>query len=44
MEREEYRQEIDKLNIICEKLYEELEALRAKYSDIDVTIKEKYRI
>lgn len=44
MEREEYREEVEKLNIICEKLYEELEIMKARFADIDPTIKEKFRL
>jgi transketolase len=30
--------------MICEKLYEELESMKARFADIDPTIKEKYRL
>ncbi len=30
--------------MICEKLYEELETMKSRFSDIDPTIKEKYRL
>ena len=32
------------MNIICQKLYDELEDMKNRYADIDPTLKEKYRL
>ena len=44
MEREEYRDEIEKMNMISQKLYDELEEMKRRYAEVDLTLKEKYRL
>ena len=41
-EREEYRDEIDKLSKICETLYHENETLKARIQENDYSLKQKY--
>ena len=40
--RDEYREEYEKLNKICETLYHENEMLKNKLNDIDFSLKQKY--
>ena len=35
---------MDKLHLICESLYGELESYKARYENIDPTIQEKYQL
>ncbi len=42
MERTKYQEENEKLNVICHQLYTELEELKRKYSEIDLTMKDKF--
>ena len=44
VEREEYREEIEKMNMISQQLYDELEEMKRRYAEVDLTLKEKYRL
>lgn len=41
-EREEYREEMEKLNKICETLYHENEMLKQRLSEMDISLKQKF--
>ena len=43
-EREEYREEIEKMDLISQKLYDELEDMKKRYAEVDLSLKEKYRL
>lgn len=43
-ERGKYLEENEKLNMICHQLYTELEELKRKYSEIDLTMKDKFEM
>ena len=35
---------MEKMGKICQQLYNELEEMRTRYADIDLSLKEKYRL
>lgn len=35
---------MEKMHKVCQQLYNELEEMRARYADIDLSLKEKYRL
>ena len=39
-----YEEEIEKLNLICNQLYTELEEIKRKYSEVDLTLKDKFEM
>lgn len=44
LDRAKYSEENEKMNIICHQLYNELEEMKKRYSEVDFTLKDKYEI
>jgi len=43
MSLNEYRDEIEKLSLVSQKLYDELEEWKVRYSEFDPLLNEKYK-
>ena len=42
MERGKLMEEIEKLNLISQQLYTELEEMKRKYAEVDLTLRDKF--
>jgi predicted RNase H-like nuclease (RuvC/YqgF family) len=43
-ERSKYLEENEKLNLICHQLYTELEEIKRRFAEVDLTMKDKYEM